>query len=269
MKLRFLAAISLTLVSAASFAVEKVPATITPVTPVAAPAQPQAVAASQAPVGSNVLPTDKDKVSYSIGLDIGDNLKKNGLDVNPNIFVKGIQDALAGSAPLLTPAQRQEVIAKFKKDFMAKKEAEFKTVSEKNMRDGEAYLAANKTKPGVKTLADGLQYKVIKEGTGAQPSDNDEVTVEYEGKSIKGQIFDSSYKRGKPAIAKVSMVIPGWKEALKLMKAGSEWEVYVPANLAYGQQGYMTIGPNEALVFNVKLVSVNKASAAPASNKKS
>lgn len=129
----------------------------------------------------------------------------------------------------------------------------------KNKVKGEAFLAANKIKPGIKTLADGLQYKVLSQGKGVQPQDNDTVTVNYAGRLIDGTEFDSSYKRGEPATFAVNGVITGWTEALKLMKAGSTWELYIPPALAYGEQGAPpVIGPNETLIFKVNLISVNK-----------
>lgn len=128
-----------------------------------------------------------------------------------------------------------------------------------NQSKSDAFLAENKKKPGVKTLADGLQYKVIKEGHGAQPTDSDTVVVDYAGTLIDGTEFDSSYKRGQPATFPVGGVIPGWTEALKLMKAGSTWELYIPASLAYGDQGVPpVIGPNQALIFKVHLIDVKK-----------
>lgn len=225
---------------------------------------PVSAAAPATTAGSTAFTSDKEKFSYAIGWDIGERLKKSGLEVNSANLAQGLKDSIAGSPALLTDAQRQEVVQKVQKEFMAKKEAELKQLAEKNKRDGEAYLAANKAKPDVKTTASGLQYKVIEAGSGAQPTDNDEVVVEYEGKLINGQVFDSSYKRGKPAVAKLTDVIAGWKEALKLMKVGAKWEVAIPANLAYGETGLMgsPIGPNETLLFTIKLNGINAANTA-------
>jgi len=253
--------------SSSVLAADVKPATTQPVTatPAATVTTPTVATAA-----AGTLTTDKDKFSYAIGWDIGEKLKKTGLEVNALTLGQGLKDAIDGTTGLLTQAQRQEIVQKIQKEFMAKKEAEFKQQAVKNKQAGEAYLAANKAKPGVKTTASGLQYKVIKEGTGAQPSDNDEVVVEYQGKLLNGEVFDSSYKRGKPAVAKVSDVIVGWKEALKMMKTGSEWEVVIPANLGYGETGLMgsPIGPNETLIFTIKLNAINNSKAAPAAEVK-
>lgn len=276
MKLRVLLTLIITgLLSPSLYAAETKPAAPQPAAATAAVSAPAANApqaatvtapAPAAPGAASALTSDKDKFSYAVGWDIGEKLKKTGLEINSATLSQGLKDAIAGSPELLTQAQRQEVVQKVQKEFMAKKEAEFKQMAEKNKQEGDAYLAANKAKPGVKTTASGLQYRVIKEGTGATPTDTDEVVVEYRGKLINGQEFDSSYKRGKPAVAKVSDVIAGWKEALKMMKVGSEWEVVIPANLAYGESGLMgsPIGPNQTLIFTIKLDGINNANAAKA-----
>lgn len=214
-----------------------------------------AIAATDAPS----LQTDLDKLSYSIGSDLGKNFKRQGIDVNPTIMAKGIQDGMAGGALLLTDDQMKDVLNKFQKDLMAKRTAEFNKKAEDNKTKGEAFLNQNKSKAGVVTLPDGLQYKIIKAGTGTKPTKEDTVTVEYTGRLIGGEVFDSTDKAGKPATFKLSQVIPGWTEALQLMPAGSTWEIYVPSNLAYGQRSVGgPIGPNETLVFNVHLISVKK-----------
>lgn len=214
-----------------------------------------AIAATDTPA----LTTDMDKLSYSIGSDLGKNFKRQGIDINAAIMARGIQDGMSGGALLLTEQQMKDVLNKFQKDLMAKRTAEFNKKAEENKVKGEAFLSQNKTKTGVVTLADGLQYKIITAGTGAKPSKEDTVTVEYTGRLISGEVFDSTEKTGKPATFKLSQVIPGWTEALQLMPAGSTWEVYVPANLAYGQRSVGgPIGPNETLVFNIHLISVKK-----------
>ena len=205
------------------------------------------------------LKTEMDKLSYSIGSDLGKNFKRQGIDVNPAIMAKGIQDGMAGGALLLTEQQMKDVLNTFQKDLMAKRTAEFNKKAEENKTKGEAFLSQNKSKTGVVTLADGLQYKIIKASTGAKPMKEDTVTVEYTGRLIGGEVFDSTEKTGKPATFKLSQVIPGWTEALQLMPAGSTWEIYVPANLAYGSRSVGgPIGPNEALIFNIHLISVKK-----------
>ena len=218
-------------------------------------AMSSAIAATDTPA----LQTDMDKLSYSIGSDLGKNFKRQGIDINPTVMAKGIQDGMSGGALLLTEQQMKDVLNKFQKDLMAKRTAEFNKKAEDNKAKGEAFLTANKAKTGVVALADGLQYKIVKAGTGAKPGKDDTVTVEYTGRLISGEVFDSTEKTGKPATFKLSQVIPGWTEALQLMPAGSTWEVYVPSNLAYGQRSVGgPIGPNETLIFNIHLISVKK-----------
>jgi len=206
------------------------------------------------------LSTDTDKLSYSIGADLGKNFKTQGIDINPAALAKGMQDGM-GTAPLaLTEQQMKDVLNKFQKDLIAKRTSEFNKKADENKTKGEAFLAENKSKPGVVVLPSGLQYKVIEAGTGSKPAKADTVTVEYTGTLINGTVFDSTDKAGKPATFQVSQVIPGWTEALQLMPAGSTWEVYVPASLAYGPRSVGgPIGPNEALVFKIHLISVKKS----------
>lgn len=202
-----------------------------------------------------VLKDQKDKVSYILGMDIGNNLKKQSISVNPKIFAKGIEDALAGTKSLLTEQEVQETMVAFQKEVMAK-QAE---VAKKNKAEGDAFLAENKKKEGVKILPSGLQYKVIKGGTGKKPKSNDTVTVNYRGTLIDGTEFDSSYKRGQPATFQVSGVIPGWTEALQLMEEGAKWQLFIPSSLAYGERGAGgVIGPNAALIFEVELISIQE-----------
>jgi len=199
-----------------------------------------------------VLKNQKEKVSYSIGLNIGRNLgsdlKKQSIDIEPNILAKGIQDALSGANPLLSDEEIQETMVALQKEM-----------SEKQKQRGEAFLSENKKKEGVKTLPSGLQYKVIKAGTGKKPKLNDTVKVNYRGTLIDGTEFDSSYKRGQPVSFQVSGVIPGWTEAVQLMEEGAKWQLFVPSNLAYGQRGAgRVIGPNTALIFEIELVSIQE-----------
>jgi FKBP-type peptidyl-prolyl cis-trans isomerase FklB len=201
------------------------------------------------------LKNQKEKMSYIIGMDIGTNLKRQSIDIEPNIVVRGIKDALAGGKPLLTDQEIQETMAIFQKDMMAKQQE----VAKKNKKEGEAFLNENKKKEGVKTLPSGLQYKVIKEGTGKKPKLNDAVTVNYRGTLIDGTEFDNSYKRGQPASMQVSGVIPGWTEALQLMGEGAKSQLFIPSNLAYGERGAgAMIGPNATLIFEVELISIQE-----------
>ena len=202
-----------------------------------------------------VLKSQKEKVSYIIGMEIGSNLKKQLADVDSTILAKGIQDALTDRKPLLTEKEIQETMAAFQKEMMVKQTE----VAKKNKAEGEAFLSENKKKEGVKALPSGLQYKVIKAGTGKKPKSNDTVTVHYRGTLINGAEFDSSYKRGQPVSFQVSGVIPGWTEALQLMEVGAKWQLFIPSNLAYGEQGAgRDIGPNATLIFEVELVSIQE-----------
>lgn len=218
------------------------------------------LALSSAMNAADTLTTDKDKLSYSIGVDLGKNFKSQGIDINAESLTQGMQDSLSGKSLVLTEEQMKDVLSKFQKDLMAKRSAEFNKKADENKVKGEAFLNSNKAKTGVTTLASGLQYKVLDAGTGAKPAKTDTVTVDYTGTLIDGTVFDSTQKTGKPATFQVSQVIPGWTEALQLMPAGSTWEIYVPANLAYGTRSVGgPIGPNETLIFKIHLLSVKKA----------
>src|SRR5213592_3354089 len=198
------------------------------------------------------LKDQKDKVSYSIGMNIGFNLSKQKVDINPDILAAGIKDAIAGK-PQLTQDQVKEVMAQFEKDMEQKQ----KQAGEKNKTEGAKFLEDNKKKPGVKTTASGLEYKVEKEGTGAQPKPTDMVTVNYRGTLMDGTEFDSSYKRGQPATFPVNGVIKGWTEALQLMKVGSKYQLWIPSSLAYGERAMgPDISPNSTLIFEVDLQDV-------------
>lgn len=205
------------------------------------------------------LTTDVDKISYSIGVDLGKNIKKQGIEMNAAVLAKGIEDGMTDATLLLTDQEMKDVLMKFQKDLMAKRTAQYDKSSAENKAKGEAFLLANKSKEGVVTLPSGLQYKIITAGTGAKPTKDDQVKVDYEGRLINGEVFDSSEKAGKPAVFKLSQVIPGWTEGLSLMPVGSTWELYVPSQLAYGARSMGgLIGPNEALIFKVHLLSIEK-----------
>ena len=195
----------------------------------------------------------KDKVSYSIGLDLGFNFKKQNLELNPDALLAGVKDALGGKQPLLNENEVKETMTALTKEIEDKQKA----VAEQNVKDGEKFLAENKKKEGVKTTASGLQYKVIKEGTGPQPKLTDSVVANYRGTLINGTEFDSSFKRGQPATFPLTGVIKGWTEALQLMKVGSKYQLFVPADLAYGNRAMgADIGPNSTLIFEVELVGI-------------
>lgn len=203
------------------------------------------------------LQSQRDKVSYSIGLDIGNNLKRQSIDVDPDIISQGIKDILAGNEPLMTEQEIVETMMTLQKELMVKQAEKVKQIAEKNKTAGEAFLAENKKKEGVITLPSGLQYKIIKEGAGKTPKLTDTVTVHYRGTFIDGTEFDSSFKRGEPATFPVNGVIAGWTEALQLMKEGSIWQLFIPSNLAYGDKGAgSVIEPNSVLIFDVELISL-------------
>lgn len=220
-----------------------------------------AMGVSVASAATTAIPlnTDTDKLSYTIGVDLGKNLKKQDIAINPTAMSKGLEDGLANDAFMMTDQQMKDVLVSFQKKLLEKQAESFNQKAQDNKSKGEAFLNQNKAKPGVVTLGSGLQYKVIKNGEGVKPTAEDTVTVDYTGRLIDGQVFDSTSKTGKPATFKVSQVIPGWTEILQLMPAGSTWEVYIPANLAYGPRSVGgPIGPNETLIFNIHLLSVNK-----------
>jgi FKBP-type peptidyl-prolyl cis-trans isomerase FklB len=201
----------------------------------------------------------RQKASYAIGMDIGANFKRQDLDVDAKALAAGLADTLAGKTQL-TEAESKQVLQEFRTQMMAKMEARQKTEGEKNAREGEAFLAGNAKKEGVKTTASGLQYKVIKSGTGKTPKATDTVKVHYHGTLVDGSVFDSSVQRGEPATFPVDQVIPGWTEVLQLMKEGDKWQVYIPGKLAYGERSPSPkIGPNSTLVFDVELLSIEKA----------
>jgi FKBP-type peptidyl-prolyl cis-trans isomerase FklB len=210
------------------------------------------------------LKDQKDKVSYAIGLDIGTTMKRQMIDVNDELLNAGIKDGLSGAKPRMTDEEVKEVMSTFQKDMMAKQAAARKAAGEKNAAEGKKFLDENKTKDGVKTTASGLQYKVLKEGTGTPPKATDTVKVNYRGTTIDGKEFDSSYKRGEPATFPVDRVIKGWTEGLQLMKPGSKYQFFVPPDLAYGERGAgADIGPNSTLLFEIELLEVVPPGATP------
>ena len=220
-----------------------------------------AVSAEEKPA----LKDSKDKVSYSIGLDIGSTLKKQNIDVNADTLSAGLKDALSGAKPQLTEEQIKETMTTFSKELTEKQQAKMQEAAQKNATEGEKFLAENKAKPGVKTTASGLQYKVMKEGSGPSPKETDTVVTNYRGTLINGTEFDSSYKRNEPVTFPVNGVIKGWTEALQLMKKGAKYQLFVPAGLAYGPRGAgQDIGPNATLIFEVELVDIKPPPSASA-----
>jgi len=205
------------------------------------------------------LKTQKEKVSYGIGLDIGTTLKSQSIDVDPAALAAGIADVVTGKEPRLTSEEVQKVMNAFQEEMRGKMEAEKAKIADKNKAEGMKFLAENKKKKGVVTLPSGLQYKVIKEGDGKMPTKDETVKTNYRGRLVDGTEFDSSYGRGEPTTFPVGAVIPGWTEALQLMKVGSHWELYVPSDLAYGPRGAgQAIGPNATLIFEIELLGIEK-----------
>jgi FKBP-type peptidyl-prolyl cis-trans isomerase len=203
------------------------------------------------------LKTQKDKVSYGIGVQIGKGMKQQGVDVDADAFVKGMKDAIAGGNLLMTEDEIRATLTAFDSEVKAKRALAAKSAGEENKKAGEAFLAENKTKKDVVTLPSGLQYKIIKAGDGKKPTDLDAVQCHYKGTLIDGTEFDSSYRRGEPASFPVARVIAGWTEALKLMPVGSKWQLFVPSRLAYKEEGSPpAIGPNATLIFEVELLGI-------------
>jgi len=206
----------------------------------------------------------REKNSYSVGANWGNSLKKQEVDVDLEVLIRGLREAFVGQSALSDEQIRESMMA-LNKEIRAKQEEKRKQQGEKNKQEGEKFLAENKTKPGVVALPSGLQYKVLTDGSGESPKPGDVVTVNYRGTLIDGTEFDSSYKRGQPATFSVTGVIKGWTEALEQMKPGAKWQLFIPSDLAYGERGSgPTIGPNATLQFEVELVSSKPAAPAPA-----
>jgi FKBP-type peptidyl-prolyl cis-trans isomerase FklB len=203
------------------------------------------------------LKDQRERTSYALGVEVGSNLKRQGVDLDAALVAQGIRDALSGGAMLLTEAEVRETVQAFQRELMARQQEAQKSAAAKARAEGEAFLAANAKKEGVVTLPSGLQYKVITPGTGPSPKASDTVTVHYRGRLVDGTEFDSSYKRNEPTSFPVGGVIPGWTEALQLMKVGAKWELYIPAKIAYGDRGAGgVIPPGATLIFEVELLSI-------------
>lgn len=210
----------------------------------------------------------KDKISYSIGVDVGRSIDKQHIDINSDVFITGLKDGLANKYSVLTEEEVKQTLMGLQSEIMERQNAEMKAMASKNLEEGDKFLADNKKQKGVITLPSGLQYRIIKDGSGESPKATDTVTTHYRGKLINGTEFDSSYTRGEPARFAVNAVIPGWSEALQLMKPGAKWELFIPPKLAYGENGIgQLIGPNSTLIFEVDLLNVDKAKAEPAQDK--
>jgi len=239
------------------------PAATTPkaATTAKAPAKKTGTAAKSA--AAPALTTRKQKFSYALGMNIGSglgaNLKKQSVEVDSTLVSQGLKDAMSGGKTRLTQEEAQAVLKEVQTEVQKEQQAKMKETADKNKTEGEAFLAANKSKDGVVTLPSGLQYKILTAGTGPKPTASDSVKCNYRGTLINGTEFDSSYKRGQPATFAVGQVIKAWTEALELMPVGSKWQLFVPSSLAYGERGAgAEIGPNATLIFEVELLSIEE-----------
>ncbi|OGT19756.1 MAG: hypothetical protein A2V90_00220 [Gammaproteobacteria bacterium RBG_16_57_12] len=201
------------------------------------------------------LADDKGKVSYIVGYQIGQQLRNDGMDIDAGALKLGVEDVMSGKSSRMSSDEMKAVMSNYEQQQNEKRESMAKT----NLETGNKFLAENKGKAGVVELDNGLQYKVIKAGAGKKPAAEDTVTVHYSGRLIDGTEFDSSYKRGEPANFPVNRVIPGWTQILQMMEEGANWQVYIPAALAYGERGAgAVIGPNSMLIFDIELLKINK-----------
>jgi FKBP-type peptidyl-prolyl cis-trans isomerase FklB len=203
-----------------------------------------------------VLKTDKEKQSYAIGMNIGKSIHRDGVDVDPNILLRGMKDALAGGKTVLTDDEAKAVMTNLQAEMRKQQAEKAQVAAETNKKAGDAFLAENKTKDGVVTLPSGLQYKILTEGTGPKPAATDTIVCNYKGTLLDNTEFDSSYSRKQPLTIPVGGVIKGWTEALQLMPVGSKWQLFIPSDLAYGPQAKGPIGPNSTLIFEVELLSI-------------
>jgi FKBP-type peptidyl-prolyl cis-trans isomerase FklB len=201
------------------------------------------------------LKDEKVRLNYIVGYQVGGDLKRRGIEINREVLLKGVQDAVSANESLMTQKEMSVTLVDLQKKVTVVEKRRKQEEAEKNLAQGEAYLAENGKKFGVVTLPSGFQYKVLREGSGKTPGVKDTVTVHYRGTLIDGTEFDSSYSRKEPAVFRTDHVIEGWKKALRLMKTGSKWVVFIPPNLAYGERGAGRIGPNSTLIFDIELIS--------------
>jgi len=239
----------------------KAPAAPPAKAPAAAPAQSTA---GQAPAQAPAFKTQKEKVSYAIGMEMGKGVKVQGIEVDPVIMMQGLKDALSGGKPQMSEEELRQVMTALQQEIRQKQMQAQQAAATENKTKGDAFLAENAKKDGVVALADGLQYKILTAGQGKKPAESDTVLCNYKGTFLDGTEFDSSAKAGKPVPFEVKNVIPGFREVLQLMPVGSKWQVFVPSNLAYGERGAGgVIGPNATLIFEVELVSIQETPPAP------
>lgn len=220
-----------------------------------------AAKAEQTPAAANssgsTLTNEKDKFSYALGMNLGTNLQRQSVPVNVDMILQGLKDSMGGGKTLMTEDEARNALMQKQAELRQQQEEKAKAMGATNQKEGDAFLAANKSKEGVVTLPSGLQYKILKTGTGPKPTASDSVVCNYQGTLIDGKEFDSSAKHGGPATFPVGGVIKGWTEALQLMPVGSKWQLFIPPQLAYGERGAgADIGPNATLIFQVELVSI-------------
>ncbi len=224
--------------------------------PAAKPAAKPATKPAAAAIGG--LTTERQKNSYMIGMDVAKSLEPIKGEIDVNVMVQAMQAVFAGRPTAMTEAQADALRTSFGQKMQAKLAAQANAQGQKNLEAGNRFLAANKAKPGVRTTASGLQYQVLRQGTGPTAKPTDTVKVDYKGTLLDGKTFDSSYDRGQPADFALNQVIPGWSEGVALMNVGSKYKFWIPANLGYGPNAPPTIGPNAMLTFEVELKSISK-----------
>jgi FKBP-type peptidyl-prolyl cis-trans isomerase len=218
---------------------------------------PAKAPAAQAPAAAPAFKTQKEKLSYAIGMEMGKGVKAQGIDVDPVILVQGLNDAISGGKAKMSDDELRQVITALQQDIRQKQTQAQQAAGAENKTKGDAFLAENGKKDGVVVLPDGLQYKILAAGQGKKPAETDTVLCNYKGTFLDGTEFDSSEKAGKPVPFEVKNVIPGFKEVLQLMPVGSKWQVFIPSGLGYGERGAgSVIGPNATLIFEIELVGI-------------
>lgn len=225
--------------------------------PATAPGQAQQAPSANAQAPESAFKTQKEKVSYALGMEMGKGVKSQQIDVDPEIMMKGLKDGLSDAKPEMSEEELRQVITSVQQEIRQKQIQEREAAANENKTQGETFMAENAKKEGVVALPDGLQYKILTAGQGKKPAETDTVLCNYRGTFLNGTEFDSSARAGKPVPFEVKNVIPGFREALQLMPVGSKWQLFVPSNLAYGERGAANvIGPNATLIFEVELVGI-------------
>lgn len=217
------------------------------------------VTSNDSTTANGKIETDLDIISYSVGMSIGEDIKARGIQINPNLVARGIQDILSGEETIISKQEAMQVLSQLQEQITAQQREELARMASKNLQVGQAFLAQNANRENVIVTESGLQYEILNAGTGAIPTAEDIVTVDYRGIYIDGKEFDSSYQRGEPVEFSVNGIIPGWTEALLMMKEGAKWRLFIPSDLAYGAQGALpVIEPNTTLVFEVEFKSIQR-----------